>query len=457
MEHSDESTSSTETSAITTPSSSDPCILINIVPDLLESIFLRVPSQQYPQIRRTCRALKGSLDESMFLGRYIEEQVVERGEIMVPVKLGWRSRVARYRNRCSGRVSWELDCKLGSCYYRCYNIRNFKSRENRCYNTKKFKSTENGAESSTLVSCHDRLFCPWIECSTWHRWFDVGFVRTFLRNRAPEFENNTELENDTELESNGKRPRCGTGDQLCNVCSGEQEFCSCMSSLLCIKNPITGVCKMLRFMDGKWTSKLKCIARSGPDHFKVLVAMLDDTNRHYDRENGISFVKTMIYDSVTNSWIEFISQHHLQNMRVVDTHGVYCRDAMYWLLEANQSLIVFSLNNQSWAVLKVTKPQCDHPLGLVVCKDQVLMAGTKDKVIVIWKLIRQIRQREWQIISRSTEEIFDELQRAEMAMHSAHSPNGDDIVCFENLLNRTSVVFNVNTRSWGRSNDIHCI
>ena len=108
MEHSDESTSSIATSAITTPSSLDPCILINIVPDLLESTFLRVPSQQYPQIWRTCRALKGSLDESMFLGRYIEEQVVESGEIMVLVKLGWRIHVAHYRNICSGRVSWEL-------------------------------------------------------------------------------------------------------------------------------------------------------------------------------------------------------------------------------------------------------------------------------------------------------------------------------------------------------------
>ena len=111
MEDYDESTSSTAKSAksvISNPSSSDRCVLINIVPDILENIFLRVPVQQYPQIRRTCKALKEFLDESKFLGRYIEEHVVKRREMIVPVKLGWRNRLARYRNRCSGRVSWGL-------------------------------------------------------------------------------------------------------------------------------------------------------------------------------------------------------------------------------------------------------------------------------------------------------------------------------------------------------------
>ena len=51
IEDYDESTSSTTKSAksaISNPSSSDPYVLINIVPDILEKIFLRVPVQQYP-------------------------------------------------------------------------------------------------------------------------------------------------------------------------------------------------------------------------------------------------------------------------------------------------------------------------------------------------------------------------------------------------------------------------
>jgi hypothetical protein len=77
-----------------------------------------------------------------------------------------------------------------------------------------------------------------------------------------------------------------------------------------------------------------------------------------------------------------------------------------------------------------------------------------DRALVI---IHNHEEGEWLEISRSTEEIFKELQDTEMAIHSASSFHGNDIVGFENLLNRTAVTYNVNTGSWGRSNDIHGI
>jgi hypothetical protein len=94
------------------------------------------------------------------------------------------------------------------------------------------------------------------------------------------------------------------------------------------------------------------------------------------------------------------------------------------------------------------------------------MAKAWDRALVIWKIIMgnslihsryHNEEGEWLEISRSTEEIFKELQDTEMAIHSASSSHGNDIVCFENLLNRTAVTYNVNTGSWGRSNDIHGI
>ena len=244
-----------------------------------------------------------------------------------------------------------------------------------------------------------------------------------------------------------------------------------MVSVLCIKNPITGIYRTLPFINGRWSSKLKCMARYGRDNFKVLVGMPLNTHseheedRDRDRE-GVSFVKTVIYDSAIDSWRELINccLHPLQNIRVVDTHGIYYRGAMYWLLEATQNLIVFWVRNESWEILEMQKPQCAHPLGLVVCKEQVLMSGEKDKVIIIWKLTNQNsldqshkKKGEWMEISRSTEEIFNQIQYGEMAIHSAFIPSVGDIVCFENFLNKTSVTFNVNTSSWGRSNDIHVI
>jgi hypothetical protein len=109
---------STATSGINTPASSPLCILMNTHYDILENIFLRVPAHQYPQIRTMCRALKTFLDEGIFIRRYIEE-VVKRGEIIIPVKFRWKSRVARYKNRCPDRVSWRYPGGWASCVLFC--------------------------------------------------------------------------------------------------------------------------------------------------------------------------------------------------------------------------------------------------------------------------------------------------------------------------------------------------
>jgi hypothetical protein len=170
-----------------------------------------------------------------------------------------------------------------------------------------------------------------------------------------------------------------------------------MASLLCIKNPITGIYKRLPLIDGRWTSKLKCIATYGRDRFRVLVAIPADTHEGTDCEEQITFVKTMIYDSGIDSWRELIdySLYGLRNIRVLDTHGVYCRDAMYWLLEAAQRLIVFQVEEETWEILKVRKPESGLPLGLVVCMEQVLMAEARDRALVIRKLITGNEEGEW--------------------------------------------------------------
>jgi len=46
-----------------------------------------------------------------------------------------------------------------------------------------------------------------------------------------------------------------------------------MVSVLRIKNPITGIYRTLPFINGRWSSKLKCMARYGRDNFKVLVGI----------------------------------------------------------------------------------------------------------------------------------------------------------------------------------------
>lgn len=65
----------------------------------------------------------------------------------------------------------------------------------------------------------------------------------------------------------------------------------------------------------------------------------------------------MIYNSIRDSWTEPIySKYLLHNISVVDTHGFYYKGAMYWLLEATESLIVSTLENKRRKILEVGKP-----------------------------------------------------------------------------------------------------
>lgn len=71
----------------------------------------------------------------------------------------------------------------------------------------------------------------------------------------------------------------------------------------------------------------------GRHYFKILVSMFTVTNNDPHCEEGIRFVETMLYDCVIYSWREAIySPYLIHNVTVVDTHGIYGRGLMYWLL-----------------------------------------------------------------------------------------------------------------------------